>query len=175
MARASVSADSSILTRILLAEIPLDLTVPSHPSRLAVTFVVINQLHAVASSFAVTRVGQAFIDVSFASLSGKSRNALAFVSSYFVETMTPMMTSSFVAFIEILLAQLSDSSRRAGAGEIVDKIIAGSSISARIRSTIVDIVFALSSLESWRTGTAEVSLQIVACCAVVAGIAGASV
>lgn len=166
----TVGTNTAVLAGIVLTKVSLGLTVATHPARLAVALIVVDQLDAVLGSEDRTRIGQAFIDVAFASGSDEARLALTFVPADFVDTAAAVMTSPFEALIDIDLAEETHGAVRAGTLEVVDQIMANTVVLAGIGIAVIDVVLAVLALESDGTLTTVGADEIFAAAPVLARV-----
>lgn len=140
--------DSSIQARRVGAEVNLDLAVSSHVTGLAVAVVVIDQLDAVQGSRVRAWVRQTLVDVAFTAGSYEARWTAAFESSNLVDTAAVVVASTRHAVVRVDLAQHSERSRWTRALVVVDQIVADTSVAARVWLALVDVEFAVLTLEA---------------------------
>ena len=81
-----------------------------------------------------------------------------------------MMASSIETFIDIDLAKYTKSSMRARTSELINQVVAGSSMLARVGITIIDVEFTISTLVTFRTGALVGANQIFACGSILARV-----
>ena len=79
-------ADATVLTGRTVAEIDLDLAVAAHVTRLTVAVVVVHKLHAVLGARSSAWVGEALVNVTFASWPDETGQTLALEAADFVHT-----------------------------------------------------------------------------------------
>ena len=84
----------------------------AHESSLAVASVVVDQLDAVECSSDIARIGQTFVDVTFASRTDEAGRTFAFESADLVDAGASVVTGSFETFVDVDLAQDADRNRR---------------------------------------------------------------
>lgn len=166
-----VAAYASILARITLAKVFLGLTSTSHPTRLTYAVVVIDQLDAFLRAIGRTGIGQAFVNVSFATRTDKARKTLTIVTTNFVDTGSPVMTGPFKTFIDVDFAEQAHRSMRTGAFEIVHQIVADAIVLTRIAIAVVDVEVTILALVAFGAEAFVVANEIFARGSVLAGIA----
>lgn len=140
--------DSTILAGRAVAEVYLNLAVPAHVARLAVAVVVVHQLHAVLGTGSSARVGQTFVNVTFATRANESWRALALEASDFVDAGAVVMTGIDNTIVDIDFTEVSESSRWTRAAEVANEIMTGSAVLTRVETAIVNVQLAVLSLES---------------------------
>ena len=171
----SAGANAAVAAWALRAKILAHLTVLSHPARLAVASVIIDQLAAISGAMTVTGIRQTLVDISFAAWPSEAWRTLTLEAAHPVNTNSTMVTGTGVALVHVDLAKLASGPWRAGAGEPVHQIIAYPTIHARIGLAVVNIMLALSSHEARGAAAAVLRLQIVAGGSVLTGIGRAGV
>lgn len=155
-------ANTSVLTRRTVAEVNLDLAVPSHVSWFAVTVVVIDQLDAILSAGCSARIGQALVDVTLAPRTDETWWTLAFEASDLIDAGTIVVAGICHAVVRVYLTNVAESSWRARTAKVIYEIMTGSPVLARIQATIVDVELAVLSLEALGTITLVRSNQVSA-------------
>lgn len=143
--------NTPILTRRAVAEVHFYLAVPSHVSRLAIAMVIVDQLHAILSSWRGARIGQTLVYVAFAFRSYESWRAFAFESANLIGARSVVVTSADRTIVHVELAYKTQGSRGARATEVADKIVTRTAILAGIRLAIVHVKLAILSLETFGT------------------------
>lgn len=78
------------------------------------------------------------------------------------------MACILLAIVDVYLADFAESSEGTRTGEIVDQIMTGSSILARVWQTVVDVEFAVLTLKTFSALTLVSPNKIFAYCAVLA-------
>lgn len=125
----------------------------SHVAGFAVAVVVVDELHAILSSWRGARVRQAFVDITFASGAHETWWTLALEPANFVDARSIVMASSNRTIVNVEFANETQSSRRTRATEVADEIVTGAAILARIGPTIVHVKFTVLTLEALRALT----------------------
>lgn len=95
------SAHAAILTRRALAKVHLDFAMDAHVAGLAVTIVIVDELHTVLSASWRARIAETFIDVTLAAWTNKPGRTFAFVAAYFVNTSAVVVACSGLAVLHV--------------------------------------------------------------------------
>ena len=165
-----VGANSAILTRIALAKVSPGLTIAAHPSGTTNTVVIVDQLDALLCAQRGTGIGQALVDITFASGTDITGGTFTFVSTNFIDAGSAMMASSLETVVDVDFAKNTNGAMRTGTFEIVDEVIADTIILTRVREAVVDVVFAILALETFRTFALVGTDEIATCGSILARI-----
>lgn len=141
-------AKTTVLTRRAITEIHLDLTVAAHIAGFAVAVIVVDQLYAVLSTGRGTWIRQTLINIALASWSDKTRRTLTFETTHFIGAGAVIVASGHHTVVDVDFAYETKSTGWTGACKIVDQIVTGTTILAGIRSAVVDVEFAILTLEA---------------------------
>ena len=87
----------------------------------------------------------------------------AFVTADSIHTLATVMTSTFEAVVNVNFATETLSSSRASALEIIDQIVAGAAVEARVGIAVIDVVLVLVALIPFRTLATEVAFALQVC------------
>ena len=80
------------------------------------------------------------------------------------------MTGPIKTFVDVDLAEYSNCTMGTSALEIVDQIVANAIVLTRIRQAVIDVVFTILSLKSWRTFTLISTYEISTSGSILTGI-----
>lgn len=149
MTRMNGSANSAILTRRIGAKVDLTLAMPSHVPSLAVTMIIVDQLHAIQSSRSRAGIRKTLVDISFAPRPDKSRRALAIETPDSIDASPVIMASSWRAVVVVNLAKVPQGARGAGALEVVDEVVARAAVLARVGLAVVNVQLTVLALEAF--------------------------
>lgn len=163
------SANSAVLTRRIRAKVDLTLTMPSHVPGLAVTMIIIDQLHAIQSPRSRARIGKTLVDVSLAPGPDESRRALAIETADPIDAGPVIVASPWRAVVVVDLAKVAQGARGTGALEVVDEVVARAAILARVGLAVVDVQLAVLALEALGAVASVGADQVLAGGAVLAG------
>jgi len=171
----SASTGAAVPAWIISTKVLLHFAVSTHPSGLAVTPIVVDELAAVGCAMPGAKVQQALVDIAFTTRPSKARRTATLETTNLVVAHTTVVTDPRIALVLVHLAQLAGCTRRTGAGKTVDQIIAYSAISAWIRLAVVNIVLTLRSHVARCTSAGKVSFLVIARRPVQTRIGGTSV
>ena len=118
------------------------------PSFEASTSMIIHQLNAVASARTEAWSGKTFVDIRFTTSSDKPWRTDALVTAHPVDTRSTVDARSAQTVIIIHLAQQTLGSRRAGAAERVDEIVACSAVLTWTSSTVINVELTVQTLQT---------------------------
>lgn len=162
-----VAADPTILTGSFSTEVSLALTVAPHVTWATVAPIVIHQLDTVSCPFFHTGEGQAFVDISFTPCPNIAWLATALKTPHFVHTGSSIVTSSLIAVIGVDFTKFAQGTMWAGALKTLHLIMAYPSILTRIVwLAVVNVIFTIWALESWKTSTRVRAYVIITCCTI---------
>lgn len=178
---ASHSAGASITTRFPLTAIKHFVTALACVSCATLAAVVVCELDAAVRATGVTRVGQAFIDVTLTALPHISSQADAVVPAHTVHTAALVKAfglmgdgvSEGCAVVNVDLAVHTLCSPGTGAFVGIDQVDACAPVLAGLRQTLIDLIRAVHSMITWHA-FAGIATQVVgAGCSILAGIGNA--
>lgn len=108
-------ADASVLARGVGAEVDFGVTMSPHVAGFAIAMVVVDELNAVLCPGIGARIGQAFIDVAFASRANESWRAFTLEAADFVDACAVVMARVLLTIVDVNFADFSERSEGAGA------------------------------------------------------------
>jgi len=153
-------AVATVLARTLGTKVNLVLTVATHVAGSAVAVIVVDQLDTVQGAGIGAGIAQALIDVTLAAGTHESWLADALEASYPIDATAIIVARSWFAVIFVDLTDDANGAGRTAAAEVHHAVVAGATILAGIRGTIVDVQFAVLTLEALTTaalvGTNEI-------------------
>lgn len=170
------STNTPIQTWHLGTHIQEGLTVSASEGTPAYARIVIDELDAIQAAFRVAGVGEALVDISFTTLTGKARKATAGVAPNLIHALPTVeaMRASCIwsTVINILFTPQASSAWWTGTLEMVHQVNASPSILAWLVLAFIYLIFTVDSLVSWYTLTSISSNIISTSGSMLAGIGG---
>lgn len=177
----SHSTGASIAARFPLTAIKHFVTALTCVSCATLAAVVVRELDAAVCATGVTRVGQAFIDITLTAFPHISGWADAVVPSHTVHTAALAKAFGLLgdgvgegcAVVNVDLAVHTLCSPRTGAFVGIDQVDACATVLAGLRQTLIDLIRAVHSMITWHAFTGIAAQVVGAGCSVLARIGNA--
>ena len=118
------------------------------PSFEASTSIIIHQLNAIASARTEARPGKTLVHIRFATSSDETWRTDALVTAHPVYTCSTVDAWSAKTVVVVHLAQKTHGSRRAGAAERVDEVVARSAVLTRTSGAVIHIELTVQTLQT---------------------------
>lgn len=146
----ALQAAAIVLARIALALIDILLTVLALVAAVTLAEIVLNLIYALGTVRAGIRDALVNVELTVLALVARAA-AVAMEAAQFIDAEPIVLTWRRDAIINVNVTDASRHARNAGAGEIVNHIVASGAIRARITDALIDVNLAVVTLVAWLT------------------------